>query len=229
MGNAESRLQSAELEDSLKRLYSSREYSDLTISCDGRDHQVHKAIVCPRSEFFAAACRGAFEEERKATINLPDDDPQLVDIMVQYLYHLDYNTPSPAGRANKPSHAKLTRKYRELTSDLVTHVMVYALAKKYDIRGLKSLAIQKFEAAVEKQWLTYSFLEAVQEIYTSTTESDRELRDVVISTFYAHPDLLDKKATQVIFKELGVLSYDLLMHLRHENCWPVVTKARSSR
>ena len=39
------------------RLYESGEYSDLTVVC-GRDvYNVHKAIVCPRSEFFSKACR----------------------------------------------------------------------------------------------------------------------------------------------------------------------------
>ena len=31
--------------------------TDLTISCGGYDFLVHKYIVCPKSRFFALACR----------------------------------------------------------------------------------------------------------------------------------------------------------------------------
>jgi hypothetical protein len=40
-----------------KRLYVGGEYSDLTIVSRTKNYQVHKAIVCPRSEYFASASR----------------------------------------------------------------------------------------------------------------------------------------------------------------------------
>ncbi|KAI0859964.1 BTB/POZ protein [Xylaria cubensis] len=76
----------------LKEVYSDGKYSDLTISCGGKEHQVHKALVCTRSDFFAAACRD-FTEGHKQVVNLPDDDPNAVEIMVYYLYHGDYHAP----------------------------------------------------------------------------------------------------------------------------------------
>ena len=39
------------------RLLISGDFSDLTILCEPYKHKVHKAIICPRSEFFNAACR----------------------------------------------------------------------------------------------------------------------------------------------------------------------------
>ena len=36
------------------------ELPDLTISCAGRDFQVHSRIVCPESRFFDRACNGEF-------------------------------------------------------------------------------------------------------------------------------------------------------------------------
>lgn len=43
------------------RLYSSSLYSDFTIICHERRYLVHKAIICPRSDFFAAACRAGLK------------------------------------------------------------------------------------------------------------------------------------------------------------------------
>ncbi|KAI1291216.1 hypothetical protein F5Y03DRAFT_403570 [Xylaria venustula] len=54
---------------------------------------------------------------------------------------------------------------------------VYALAKKYNIPGLK---------------------EAAKEAYTSTIEADRGLRDVMVTTFHEHPELLDQEETPTL-------------------------------
>lgn len=43
------------------RLYASGEYSDLVISCRGKEYHVHKAIVCTQSGFLAAACHPGFK------------------------------------------------------------------------------------------------------------------------------------------------------------------------
>ncbi|KAH8742437.1 hypothetical protein F5883DRAFT_442343, partial [Diaporthe sp. PMI_573] len=42
-------------------LYSTGLYSDLTISSTAKEYRVYRAIVCPRSDFLAAACRHSFK------------------------------------------------------------------------------------------------------------------------------------------------------------------------
>ncbi|EXL42130.1 hypothetical protein FOCG_15478 [Fusarium oxysporum f. sp. radicis-lycopersici 26381] len=82
--------QSKALVDLLK----TSDYSDLVISCGKDQYRVHKAIICPRSHFFKAACDGKFKEAQTGTIDLPDDDPVAVRMMIEYLYH---DTYAPAG------------------------------------------------------------------------------------------------------------------------------------
>lgn len=100
------------------RLREDEEYSDLIIKCQGATYNVHQALVCTRSEFFAAACRwksaggyqapkrrraaegrsscGAAADQGSGTkvVNLDDDDPVVVWAMVQYLYTLKYPEPT---------------------------------------------------------------------------------------------------------------------------------------
>jgi hypothetical protein len=52
----------AEHGKAMNLLMESKKYSDLTLLCGGREFAVHRAIVCPRSPFFDAACGGCFEE-----------------------------------------------------------------------------------------------------------------------------------------------------------------------
>lgn len=100
------------------RLRENEEYADLIIKCRDATYRVHQALVCTRSEFFAAACRwqsaGGYQapKRRKVTygssscgtatdqgsgtkvVNLDDDDPVAVWAMVQYLYTLAYPEPT---------------------------------------------------------------------------------------------------------------------------------------
>lgn len=89
-------------------------YSDLTVVCAGNTHRVHKVVVCGRSEFFAraiqfggqvrasdAVSRGcstnATQESHTGTIDLSEDEPEVVALLVQYLYEGEYDpTLAPA-------------------------------------------------------------------------------------------------------------------------------------
>jgi hypothetical protein len=105
-----------------------------------------------QSEFLAVACRAGFkvsgssytcnnsnltfplQETQEGKIDLPDDDPQLVHIMVHYLYHFDYDTkPQDKGIGfdGSVTNRDETDTNEPVTNVLVTHAKVYALAEKY--------------------------------------------------------------------------------------------------
>ena len=107
----------------LHRLLTTGIYSDLLIKCGPYEFNVHRAIVCTRSEYFTAACKpGAFKVcrfaemyqlaaadldqegrdgviELKATTNgneeeVDADDPEAIKLMVNFLYFNDYKPQS---------------------------------------------------------------------------------------------------------------------------------------
>ena len=45
----------------LQKLLSSSQYSDMIVRSGSEEFKVHRAIICPRSRFFAAACNGLFQ------------------------------------------------------------------------------------------------------------------------------------------------------------------------
>ena len=117
--------------------------------------------------------------------------------------------PEATPKAKSPAPAALDVD----PADLVIHVRLYAVAEKYEIKGLKSLALRKFRVTADNAWDTKEFLAAAAEAYTSTVEQDRGLRDVVIETIHNHRSLLDKPSAQAVFKQLNI-SWDLLMYQR---------------
>ncbi|KAE8384180.1 hypothetical protein BDV23DRAFT_189479 [Aspergillus alliaceus] len=204
---------SRELLDSFKMLYSSGQYSDLTISSNKKDYRVHRAIVCPRSSFFSTALRGDFKEGHEGTISFQEDDPQIVDIMINYFYHLDYNVFSQENGMDSQNPRSEIFEVPQAHSSLTIHAKVYCLGEKYLISSLKALALQKFKATAREQWDVNDFLEAAKQAYTSTIETDRGLKDAVIAVLYDHSELLDREEAQFVFKELNMLTYDLLMYI----------------
>ncbi|KAI0184039.1 hypothetical protein EV127DRAFT_351381 [Xylaria flabelliformis] len=203
-----------ELMSSLEKLYYGGEYSDFTISCGQSRYRVHKALVCPQSDFFTAACDGGFKETREGIVDLPDDDPWAVKMMVHYFYHFEYDTQSVMESSQNSSEATHDSfgEASQIPSSLVLHAKIYALAEKYNICGLKDFALQEFKAAAAEHWATPGFLEAAREAYISTIEADRGLRDIVVATFHRHSELLNQEETLSVLKESGMLAYDLLIY-----------------
>ncbi|CAO2654038.1 Nn.00g107710.m01.CDS01 [Neocucurbitaria sp. VM-36] len=105
-----------ELKSALASLFESGRYSDLTIVCGGKRYPVHRALLATRSTFFEGACRNGFREAETGVIDLTEDDPEAVEYMVNYFYHLDYlNKPlsrrsSQRSRAVSPPSSRLARR-----------------------------------------------------------------------------------------------------------------------
>ena len=134
--------------------------------------------------------------------------------MISYLYCLDYGQngidasqvgeDGPAGLIQSPGTCP----------ELVAHARVYILAQKYLIGGLETLALRKFTNSVHHQFNVDSFLQAMEEVYNTTLEDDKGLRGVIISTLYQQRHLLDQKEVQVILKDLGAATFDLVMYMK---------------
>lgn len=97
----------------------------------------------------------------------------------------------------------------ESESHLILHTQVYALAEKYDIAGLKQLAKRKFEIAVACYYDAPELADAIEFVYTSTIDSDRGLRDVILQLFRSHPQLANTQDIYAVIKETPTLALDL--------------------
>lgn len=86
---------------------------------------------------------------------------------------------------------------------------MYALAEKYDIPALKTLAKRKFEVAVACYYDAPELAEAIERVYSSTIDSDRGLREVVLQLFKLHPQLANTQDIFAVIKETPTLAMDL--------------------
>jgi len=155
----------------------SEEFSDITLVCGGNEYKV-PVVLCAGSLFFAKMIRSQFKVQTKSTstlknyspqdqealtgvVDLTDDDPHVVEAVLNYLYCGHYTF----------DETKL-----HFWLDLLQHhAAVYLLADKWGVAPLKKLASDRFLADGRDAYCRHhepEFLDIVQEIYPMTPEND---------------------------------------------------------
>ena len=71
---------------SLRDKAATENFSDLTISCQGKTFPVHKAILSARSNVFAAMLMHDTKEAKEQRIEIEDVDPDTMEIFLEYIY-----------------------------------------------------------------------------------------------------------------------------------------------
>lgn len=87
---------------------------------------VHEAELCEASPVFKAAFSSNFKESSERKMNLPEDDAELFNLLIEWLYGHRYDLPQPIGDKTKDG----TR--------FMEAMRLYVLADKYGVAGLKS-------------------------------------------------------------------------------------------
>lgn len=193
-------------------LLKSGEYSDMTITCNGETFPVHKFIVCPRSAFFATALKN-FKEANTQTVNLPEDDPHIVKMMLDWMYQGKYLLfsdvdPLEKGADDHGPDCFTSRCEGFCTgececgrdSGLPNLAKLYVLADKCIIPGLKETALATFKEHIELFW-NHKDLPAVTEFLFKHTMEDDEIRKVVSNTIAIHARVADKPEFKRLFDE----------------------------
>ncbi|KAI8633281.1 hypothetical protein F5Y19DRAFT_417325 [Xylariaceae sp. FL1651] len=93
---------------SLSSLFLDEKFSDMTVTCKGCEFKVHRAIVCTQSPFFDKAISNGFKESMTRVIDLPDDDPDIFKLFLQFLYTGNYDD-GVIPTYGKPSSVALMR------------------------------------------------------------------------------------------------------------------------
>lgn len=97
------------------------------------------------------------------------------------------------------------------SSQFLLHSQMYALAEKYQVDGLKELALEKFRWCCAVFWYTGDFLPAARHVFDDNTpEDDRGLRDLVTFTIAKHMEVLSKPEIRALCREYNDLAADLL-------------------
>jgi hypothetical protein len=175
-------------------LYENGAYSDLKIVCGPDTYHVHKAIICPQSEFFEIACRpDTFKEGKTGIINIPissgRDESSKPDVTPEFDWDVDVET---ATCVKSMSHYFYHRDYPELDKTslegelwvqgaLAQHSRMYAMGEKYGIAEMKASALAKFLRLNNQVVISGSLIPTIVIAFNSTLASDKGLREAVLT------------------------------------------------
>ena len=164
--------------------------------CGTLNRNVHSLLLGARSNVFDSMLRSSFQvrsscitpntwftldslfaqEGLSKKIELKEQDPHLATRMLEHLYSYDYS-------GGKISIGDNEEKLH--VSELHTHAQMYELGDEYDIKDLKEESLWKFEKALKArkgQTDELKFvIKVIPTVYSTTLESDRGLRDVVVA------------------------------------------------
>ncbi|KAI0440642.1 hypothetical protein F4803DRAFT_577438 [Xylaria telfairii] len=181
------------------KLLQIRDFSDLTLACDGQEFKVHKAYVCAQSPVIAAALKGSFMEAKTGVLNV-SFDAQSVQRFIEFIYTGDYHmSPNPAlellssGVLDKTRTTEKQHKDVEIDEEgvaaaeqgpevgrfdpsedisdrLVCHGRMSCMADYYNVSTLATLSLSKAEEVLALEWSTESFCDLVQQSLSSTVD-----------------------------------------------------------
>lgn len=109
---------------------------------------IHMDLLCKASPFFKSAFMGAgtFKETSEKSMKLPEDDPAVIDRLIQWIYFGCYPVDSEIKTESADQLQEL------LNASLMQFATLYVTADKYGIVELKNHVIdQLFDLAIQRK------------------------------------------------------------------------------
>lgn len=207
---------------SLRRSQDKGEFTDLILSHEAGRFKVHQIIVCTQSRVFHKACTGGFEveigfliqniteivkqETFTGVIEIADISYLELKKMVNFFYSMDYDDDIPE-MTEQEAGPRL--------SLLQLHARMFALGDRYDIPGLREVAVKKYSSRCAVFWDPLELIGSVCDVYRRTPASIRQLRNAACILMRKNlPKMLDDEAAMTVYEmvlsEVPEFTRDLL-------------------
>ncbi|KAF2834910.1 hypothetical protein M501DRAFT_482703 [Patellaria atrata CBS 101060] len=197
----------------------------LVVGQDQRLFAAHEDVLS-HSPFFAAACRGQFFESARR-ISLPDEEPEVLSCVLEYLYKGDYyprlqhdrkrQTFTLEGATDEIDPRTGDRGAVEPTifhsgvGDLILRdTAVYCAAERYGLEELKKLSLRKqgLQSGIE----VGTILRSARYAYENTPDSDSRLRAHYLALIIRSRRTFKRSGTMQMEMEIGgKLFFDLFV------------------
>lgn len=113
--------------------------------------------------------------------------------MVDFLYSTSYDDEIPKQTEQEAGNQSF--------SLLQLHARMFALGDRYDIPGLRVVAVKKYSSRIVVSWEPLEFLESIYDVYRRTPPSVRQLRD-------AAGNLMRKNLRKMLDDKIIAISYE---------------------
>ncbi|OJD20502.1 hypothetical protein ACJ73_08164 [Blastomyces percursus] len=193
----------------------------LCVGPDQRLFAAHEDALCI-SPFFATCCRGQFLESHGKRINLPDEQPEILSSILEYLYKGDYYPRlmhnkrrdawelENAGNGSSEQASESTIINQADGAVILKDTAVYCAAERYGLNDLKRLALRKQGLQVAVQCST--ILSSARFAYANTPDNDSKLRAHYLALIIRSRSTFKRSGTMQMEMEVGgKLFFDLFV------------------
>ncbi|MCJ1480582.1 hypothetical protein MMC06_000737 [Schaereria dolodes] len=194
----------------------------------GRDQRLFAAHedVLSISPFFTAALKGQFFESSSKRVELPDEEPEILSSVLEYLYKGDYyprllhnkrrnsweleDAKDPQNLGGRGS-VESTIYHSEVGGVLLKDTVIYCTAEKYGLDELKRLALRKqgLQSGIQVDVI----LRSARFAYDNTPDTDSRLRAHYLALIIRSRKTFKRSGTMQMEMEIGgsKLFFDLFV------------------
>jgi hypothetical protein len=196
----------------------------LVVGHEKRLFAAHEDVLS-RSPFFAAALKGQFLEASTKQVDLPDEEPEILSCILEYLYKGDY---FPRLLHNKRRNswelesAEIDHKtggrgsseaimfHPGVGGELLRDTAVYCAAEKYGLEELKRLSLRK--QGLQSGIPVDVILRSARYAYDNTPDSESRLRAHYLALIIRSRKTFKRSGTMQMEMEIGgKLFFDLFV------------------
>ncbi|KUI70247.1 hypothetical protein VM1G_06344 [Cytospora mali] len=188
----------------------------LVVGREARIFAAHEDVLA-KSPVFANVLRSQYMEPSGKRITIPDEEPEVLSSVLEYLYKDDY---SPRLIHNKrrdtweiESNDEATIFHQAAGAELLKDTVIYCAADKYRLDDLKRIALRKQGLRTGIQCNT--ILSSARYAYANTPDSDSKLRTHYLSLIVRSRSTFKRSGTMQteMFNGGSQLFFDLFVTL----------------
>lgn len=183
----------------------------------------HEDVLC-LSPYFAAALKGKFLDGGAKKLDLPDEEPEILSCVLEFLYKGDYyprlmhnkrrNTwdleGAPDSKLGGRGSNDATIYLSSVGGDVLRDTIVYCAAEKYGLDELKRLALRKqgLQSGIQVDVI----LRSARYAYANTPDSESRLRAHYLALIIRSRKTFKRSGTmQMEMENGGKLFFDLFV------------------
>ncbi|KAF7945291.1 hypothetical protein EAE96_010069 [Botrytis aclada] len=167
---------------------------DFTIRCKGHSFLVHRDIIAPQSKPLGAAMEtGKFLEgtKREMILNDENDDPEIVALMVEFLYNGEYTISFPFNTSSA------SRSSSDEAMRCIRHIALHIFSDLWDIPALHALTLANLQTTLSHLPLSY-FTSVLRYVYEEIPGSYTHVRQIAVKA------LMERFTVGEIVKDEGL-------------------------
>eukprot|EP00747_Dinoflagellata_sp_TGD_P169380 gnl/TRDRNA2_/TRDRNA2_198236_c0_seq1.p1 gnl/TRDRNA2_/TRDRNA2_198236_c0~~gnl/TRDRNA2_/TRDRNA2_198236_c0_seq1.p1 ORF type:complete len:370 (-),score=71.60 gnl/TRDRNA2_/TRDRNA2_198236_c0_seq1:20-1129(-) len=135
------------LTEAIESLFDSKSFSDAKLIVDGREFDVHRAILASRSKVFEAMFSASMTEATTNSVTVTDISAETMEILLQFIYTDSFEK---------------TNAQPELIGDIMKAAKKYEISRLYNLCEKRALTAITLESVID--WLMLATMLEAQEI-----------------------------------------------------------------